>query len=511
MALVFLSLLGLGMGLYMNRLGVDVEPDSAVYATSGILFAHGQGISMPNQLGAPQPMVWFPPLTPWVVSLCEWSGLDIRKSFGAINAVSWALLIGSVGVLARKCAKGRWVPGILAAGVITTSYAICTVNGFLYSEPMFQLFSLGTLAMLASWWECMDIRRAAVAGLFVGLALLTRYVGVTLFALGGLVILMRLGMRWRPLFNVLTAFSVPAAGPMFAWHLWQKFVKFAPSSERTLAWHPITAAQVGEGIETIASFVVPPALVNSFRATRIIAMLTMGLLVVVVWLWLGRKGGTAPEKPSTIPALAGIGATFIVIYLGFLVLSISIADADTPLDWRILSITIPPGAIIGGYLLFVAGWKRGNWRTQWATIVICGALLAIHGYYTFSCQVCRESISLGPDETSEALNALRLVPDHSIIFSNAPCEVYMAARMKTEQLPLLPEGNNSQPLEDKAFKAQIERMRRTLAPGGGWVLYWNGLNGDPPIPRKMLQSVLPIAQVQVFGDGALLRISPAPR
>jgi hypothetical protein len=129
--LALLSGLGIAAGLYMNRHGVDMEPDSAVYVSAGIRCAHGEGVSLPNLIGAPKPLTWFPPVMPWMVSICERTGLDIRKSFGVFNAVAWGLLIVWVGLLAKRCAGGRPILGLFAAGSILTSSAICRVSGFL--------------------------------------------------------------------------------------------------------------------------------------------------------------------------------------------------------------------------------------------------------------------------------------------------------------------------------------------------------------------------------------------
>jgi hypothetical protein len=508
-ALLLLSLLGVGAGLFMNRFGVDMEPDSAVYLTSGIHFARGEGMSLPNLIGAPQPMVWFPPVTPWMVSLCEWSGLDIRKSFGVFNAVAWGILIGWVGWLAHRAAGGRPVLGVLAAGAMLTSHSICAVNGFLYSEPPFLLCLMGGLAALAAWWERPGFQWVVVAGVCIGLGLLTRYVGLTLVLLGGLTLLVRPGVDLRRRCVALASFGALSVGPMFGWHLWMKLGRSALSAERILAWHPITWAQINEAIATFASFVVPEDVAGTPCSTWIVFGLMTALGGVAVWAWLGRRDGrTLSEKLAVLPALVGLSAVFIGIYLAFLVVSISIADASTPLDWRILSIIVPPGVLIVAYLVKVSVVERLEKVACAGGCLAALALLVLLGRHTFCDDVCRDKIYWMPGETSPVLDALRTVPAQTVVFSDAPCEIYMALRRKTEDLPhLLPEDAGLFG-EARGLEAEIAAMQKKLA-DGGWVVYWKGLEGDSAIPLKKLQAVFPVIETKIFPDGALLHIAPS--
>ncbi|MEI6349639.1 MAG: glycosyltransferase family 39 protein [Verrucomicrobiota bacterium] len=502
------SVLGTAAGLYMNRHGVNVEPDSSVYMTSGILFAHGEGLSMPNSIGAPQPMAWFPPVTPWMVSFCEWTGQDIFKSFGIFNAVSWGLLIGWVGWLAKRSAGGLLIPGILGAAAILTSGDLCNVHSYLYSEPPFFLCLMGALSALAFWWEQPRLRWVAVAGLCIGLGVLTRYVGLTLIATGGLVLLAHPGRDWRRI-RALILFGVLSVGPILGWHFWITRARGSAASERTLAWHPITQAQINEGIETIASFVVPVDFANSVWAPRIVFLLMAGLAAALIRIWLGRPDGrTRREKLGATPPLIGISACFIAIYLAFLVLSISIADACTPLDGRILSIIVPPGVLVVTYLVSVSLYQPGEKWTRRGTACATAGLLAILGYSTLNENVCREHLYWTPGQDSEVHDALRSVPSRDIVFSNAPCDLFMATRRKTEALPLLPPEYGQNGSEEEDFRKRFAFMEKTLAPHGGWVVYWEALANDPAITMEALRAALPVIETKTFGDGTLLHIAP---
>ncbi len=505
--LLFFSGLAVAAGLYMNRFGVDVEPDSAVMMSAGILFAHGEGVSQPNLTGSAKAMTWFPPMVPWMVSICEWSGLDIRKIFAVFNAVSWGVLTGWVGWLAHRAAGRNPVPGILAAAAILTSGAICYVHGMLYSEPPFLLCMTGSLAALAFFCKKPRLRWAAAAALCAGAALLTRYVGLTLVIAGALAVLVPPGRGWRRRLAAAFVFGALSVGPLFAWHLWQKSARHA-GSERTLAWHPIALEQIDEGLDTLASFVVPPEFADFPHSTAIILAAASALAAVAVWLWLRRRdGSTVREKLAATPPIVWIGAGFIAVYFSFLLISISIADADTPLDARILSILLPPGAIIAAWLAFAAGWEHGGLPAKSAAACAVAGLLALHGISTFRSQVTRQDVMWSPNHPSHLLNAVRAIPGGAIIFSNEPASVYMATRRKSDGLPNPPPGEpDAAGLHD--FNQKMGDLKKTMAAHGGWIVYWIQLHGDPVVSEDIVKNTLPVLETKSFDDGVILHIAP---
>jgi len=506
--LVILSAFGIIAGLYMNRFGVDVEPDSAVMMSAGILFAHGEGVSEPNLIGDAKAMTWFPPALPWMIAYCEKTGLDIRKAFAVFNAISWGLLTGWVGLLAYRVAGQKPLFGILAAAMILTSGAISYIHGMLYSEPPFLLWMTGSLAALAFWWERPLFRWAGVAALCAGAAVLTRYVGVTLGLTGGLLMLLRLSIAYRRRLGMLIVFSVLSLGPLFAWHLWQTNGRHA-ASERTLAWHPITLAQISEGVDTIVSFVVPEEFSKLPYSKAFILTAIALLMIAAAGLWLGRRNGKSIlENLAATPPLVWISAGFMGIYVAFLIVSISIADAETPLDARILSILLPPGAIVVTYFVSLVSCQPNGRLTRWVTIAALSGLLILQEISTIRYQVMRADVTWSPNHPSELLKAVCAIPKNAMIFSNEPTSIYMATRRKSEGLPCPPPMNNSIAGKLNDFNQRMQILEKTMAPQGGWVVYWIQLNGDPVVSADIVTKTLPVQETMRFDDGVILRIAP---
>lgn len=499
--LAIVSALGVAAGLYMNRCGVNVEIDSSVYLTAGIRFAHGEGVSLANLLGAPKPMTWFPPLVPWMVAIVEASGVNIRDAFGIFNALAWGAVIAWTGWLARRATDSA-LGGILAAGTILTSGAMAFVFGMLYSEPPFLLFEIGALAALARWWERPLFRHVALAGSCVAGAWLARYVGATLLIAGALVMLARPGQNWMRRLTMTAVFTAIGAGPIFAWDFWQTHVRHGGSA-RTLGWHPITMERVREGISTVASFVVPDGSIFP-HAPKTILVVALLLVIIGIWLWLAKTR----EDRALIPALVGICVVFTAIYGAFLIVSISIADSDTPLDARLLSLIAPPGAIVAAWLGSAALRDHGE-ALKGFTFTVVASLLTLQGISSWRSEVCNPRIVWPPGDTSPTIDALRLIPREAVIFSDGPEAIYMVSRRKTERLPFAPpEKDDMQDLEGEGFKQQLDHLQTALAPNGGWVVYWTKLWGkDPILSEDLLRAAVPINVTKRFEDGVLLHVA----
>jgi hypothetical protein len=518
-ALALLSAAAIAAGLYFNRFTVDIEPDSGVMVSAGLRFSHGEGVSVPNLIGPPKPMTWFPPLVPWLVALCERTGVSYRVAFGVFNAIAWGVLAGWTGWLAARTARGGWLAGLFAAGAVATSSTFCIVNGMLYSEPFFLLFLLGALAALACWWERPSVRWAAVAGLCVGGAFLTRYVGITLVATGGLVMIVRSGLQWVRRLGYAALFAVLGAGPMLAW-LFEQTRVGRGDSPRQLAWHPVTADLLNDGVAALSSFIIPQDFADSPAASRTIIAVTCLFALAASATWFRRNiGKTLREKLDSVPPLVWIGKLFAVIYVAFLLLSISIADADTPLDQRILCVIIPSG-------LFLAAWlghavfrgQRGRGARIARIIVACGVagLLALHAISTERIITLRKNVLWNQGSTSDTLAALAALPPGAVVYSNDPFGIYLASRCRTE---LLPDGDPDEsdepsakaPGKEQEIRKQAAAMAAAFSAKGGWVVYCYAFDfTDPVMNSDGLKDYLDLKETTWFGDGCIIRVAPRP-
>ncbi len=504
-----LALAAVGLGLIMNREGVDLSPDGGAYATSGILFARGEGVSRPNP-GVPEPHAWFPPFVAWLVGLCESAGWNIAVAMGVLNALAWGALAAAVGIFARRALGGDPWWAAVAAGLILTSSHICEMEGMLLSEPWFLLWFVFSLAALGEWWDRPSFALAALAGGCVAGALLTRYVGVTLIALGAPAMLLRSIPFFRARIPMVLLFGFIAGAPVVLWTLWQKMIR-GGDAPRPIERHLIQREQLVEGFNTLASFIITDDFVLTTAGRALVLLVTLAIASWALVLWLRRGDGPAPrERLAATPGLIWLSAAFAPVYLGFLVISISFADAGTPLDSRILIPLVPAGALVATWLAVVGPWRHGSRTTRWVLVALTGGVLVLHAVSTAGLIYYREAVTWSQDRPSLLGQAVRDLPADAVIYTNEPFAVYYVSRRKTD---LLPDDAPDEEADDDdlaEFDEHLAELRAALV-HGGWIVYFNKLClNESPLSRARAREALTVESSRIFEDGVLLRIAPSP-
>ncbi len=141
----------------------------------------------------------------------------LTGQFWAIAAIQhiFGLLIGvMLYVLLSRLGAGRWLAALGAAPILLDSYQVY-IEQFVLSETLFA-FLVAAAAVLLLWpskrWASVF---AAVAGLALGLATVTRTVGMALLP-GAVVFLLLRRSGWRPLLHLV----IPAALVVSAYGFW---------------------------------------------------------------------------------------------------------------------------------------------------------------------------------------------------------------------------------------------------------------------------------------------------
>jgi hypothetical protein len=158
----------------------------------------------------------WPPFYPMLISFVNSLGFVGEESARIISAGMYAVLVPVIFLLARATA------GRLAAHLTSISMLFFAPLLFVYSygwsETVYITTSAISLLALHQFYTCThsSTRKYLVWGaLFVGLALLARYIGVALFLAGFLIILFkREGKIWVDKVKSLTIFSVLAWVPV---------------------------------------------------------------------------------------------------------------------------------------------------------------------------------------------------------------------------------------------------------------------------------------------------------
>jgi len=367
-----LVLMGACAALFMFRttaLGPGVSPDSTVYLGTAQSLLAGRGFAV-----AGAPMVRFPPLYPLLLAaagtLRHGDPLEGARWLGALVYGANTVLFGlAVGLGARR----RLSAIVGALGVFLPSTHVLAAHAMAWSEGPFITFALAALLALAAYALRPDRRLLLATALLVAAALCTRYVGVALLApLVAAPVAFGQGNARRRLGDAWLSAAV-AFLPLSLWLL-RNLAVGGTATGRSLQVHLFGMSHLRDLAKTVQGFglsVSMPAWAQGLYAIGVGASLVGALLI------LGRKGCLRKQALSPQIASACLGLLFVGMYLAFTLASISLWDAATALDARIL---LPAMLVLAmaGIALASALAQALHRRALWPIFVLllaCGALV----------------------------------------------------------------------------------------------------------------------------------------
>jgi hypothetical protein len=356
--------------------GIGISPDSAHYIGAARSLAAGQGLRFNGE-----PFSHWPPLYPLLLGVLSLTRIDALQAARLLAALLFALntvLVSGLTYLeSRRCTYA----GSCAGVAFLASPEMLHIHTMAWSEPAFFCLSLLVLLLFRRWtmlgppankfaadnarrrpvptnpfaadtmifdgasrWfgeftSSIDNRLLAVTGLFTALALLTRFVGITLLLPFLVCILACRTVPFRQRIREIFLLCGTATFPMACWLLWNSGARHA-ASDRPFVFHPPHAT----------TFVL-------------LALSTLGCLALLILLLRRQMRGNAGD----FGILSVWAAAFLMTYCGFLLFALCFLDALTPLDARILS----PLFVFGMPLIVSLVWRV---RTPFNS----GNSLAIH-------------------------------------------------------------------------------------------------------------------------------------
>jgi hypothetical protein len=164
---------------------------------------------------------------------------------------------------------------------------------------------------------------------------------------------------------------------------------------------------------------------------------------------------------------------FLLVYLAFLVVSISVLDAATPLDDRILSPIFPVGIILG--LVLIAGaWKSLRWPAWGKAAIVVGAavfsgLTLIRGVKLIQdMHLDGQGFANSHWRNSELIAWLNDQPDGTTFYSNELDAIYLLTGHPVYQIPIQWDPVRQQPRQD--YQEQLGAMRSRLESESGYLI-----------------------------------------
>lgn len=318
--------------------GIGLNHDSTVYLDAARELAHnGRYYAYNYASGEPLPVIGYPPLYSAVLAaLLKLTG-NLEFTARCLNVVCLLVTATLAGMLAGG--GPRFIHSVALGAAVTVAFSVdlFALNIMALSEPLF-------LALLVAAWAMLDhgLRKGklpsiAAAGLFFAAAWLTRYAGMAALAAGALAL--ALHPAFAPRRRALALAILLAIGllPPALWSL-HNYNVAGTATGRALAWHPVSFGHLRMGAGVVSKWLLPQVIPPVPRAL-------LFLLLVAVTAAIVRRviqAGNLSLRPATIHGFAVrrpavfIATVFAVIYVPFLLVAISVIDAHTPLDHRLL-------------------------------------------------------------------------------------------------------------------------------------------------------------------------------
>ena len=216
--LIALSLLGAGLVLARTSFwGVGLGSDAITYIATARNLLEGEGFvhlyENINRL-----YVWWPPLYPALLAAAGFGVFDPHNVAAPLNAVIFGLTVFGVGQYLRRRLKSRflfwWVCAVLAL-----SLPLIWMASFALTGALFVLMATLALIQCDEYLEHGKTSALIWAAVFSALAWQTRYLGVAVPALIGLMLLFQPGAAMPQRVKRIALYSLIVAAPMGLWLL----------------------------------------------------------------------------------------------------------------------------------------------------------------------------------------------------------------------------------------------------------------------------------------------------
>ena len=495
--LLGLAVLGALVVLCATRAGIGLSTDSVAYIDGARRLARGDGFtgSFTGQVG---PITHWPPLYPALLAGLGLLGIDPLVGARVLAPLLFGANVFVAGWIVWRHDSGKMLPALASSVLVLVSADLLEIHSWGWSEPLFILLaSLGT-HHLTVYLGCPRLRgRLGTAAALVGFAALTRFVGVAVILAGGVAILWLASGRWLQRGVDAVLFTVASATPLALWMLRSRLLS-GSSTDRELVLHPIGLQPLLSAERTVSAWLVPPILPGRIRALLLIAVLAAIVFGVV-------------REPTIIAKVTGSPGSrllktllcFVVVYGGFIALSITLLDADVTYDARILS-PIHFLLLVAVGLILAATPRARTY--MWAGVAAVALLQAAHAArwvrtagdgLGYAGRVWRESALWG---------VIARLPERVPLYSNAYDAIYIHTGRATRPLP--GKFNPNSLVVDDQYRHRLAALRSELAENSGVVIYFPLGASRTYMPTEAeLQTGLAPFESRRVRDGTLYRVS----
>ena len=484
--------------------GLGISPDSTQYLSAAHNLASGRGLVVHWWARGVVPLTHFPPLFPVAMAALTRLGLPVAHGAAVINACSFVVCVVLTFVLARRSGLSDFV-ALCTSLAVALARDVQEVHAMVWSEPLYMALTMGALyltviALRDDRWSSLFLVAVCAA-----LSVLTRYAGLALVGSSGLCLLLFAQGSWQRRLQRAAAFGGIAMLPVGLAFL-RNLAQAESLANREIAFHPLSLARLRPAASTVYHWLTP----RTLDFVELPVLLAVGggiLLYALVWVRAARA------KPVTfttsaldvLPVLVAYG----VCYVAFLALSISIADAQTPLNPRLLAPLIPPFAVVAANVLAASARNVVLRRATAVLLVVVGVGL-LTALVDWARPARREGLGYNSARwnRSELAKAVGMLPRNVDVYSNYPDALLYLTGREAIGLPRIFSPTSLKP------NRQYEREFRSICADAGnrrvAIAYFLKVPPEKFIPSiAQIRRRLASRPVTVVDDGVVDTVPPS--
>lgn len=510
----FLSFLG-GIIVYIStQWGIGVSPDSVTYIDGARSLVAGYGFSMlGNNVLQTQPITHYPPFYSILLAIGGIFGLDPLVSAKFWNAVFFGGTIFLSGILLLSLCQnikpiGYWI-SLIGSFLILTSVTMVEIHVMAWTEPLYIFLSLAVFILVAKYLSERKWFFLFGAAVFTSLAILTRFVGVSIVMAGAFGILLFGRFTFVKKAMAILVYGLISMGLISFWVIRNQGAT-GTGTNREIIFHAFSSTHIWEARDTLASWLLVPQTAPYFF--RHIPFLLIAIATIVIFIYFGFKVGFKAEISRImtglfkIPIILKLFLLYIPCYLLILIISNTFLDTYTPLDGRILSpIYIPLLVLVLYAIAHLFKAFSSNYSFKFAIIVV-GLLFATVYLYRSSVLIYNNYESgLGFNSQewhySETIAELNKLPQQIAIYSNVPEAIYIHTGRPAKKIPKEIKSINQ--LINKDFEAEWSSMQSNIDTGEGVVVYFDVPWRSLPQTEEELVELLHLRLLEQTSDGKI--------
>ena len=503
-----MALVGMASLATATRWGVGITTDSMTYIGVASNLLNGLGFTERNPDGVTIPLIHYPPLFPALLAIPGVVGMEPSIAARWLNIILFGANILLVGLAVKRITRDSiWLP-VFGSFLMLSSRGVLHIHSYAWTEPAFIFFALLGFLLLSAYLENSRLLFLVGSSGVIALAFLVRYPGLALVATGvvGILLLSKKGRRDR-MVDALR-FGVISSVPLVLWVARNSWVADSATG-REIVFHPFGLGHVMQALRTVSIWLLPARIPEPMRVSLLVlvvfGIVNLGLLMLRQERRVGARMFIKPFVHQ-MPYFVRLLAIFVVVYGLLLVGSISFADAETPLDDRILS------PVYVSAVVFILYCMDALLRTpvrapavRVAVLVMCtlfavvylrrGTSWVAHGY--------NEGWGLASKtwQQSEILQSVRALRPETPIYSNGHDVIFFLTGRFAWRIPNRINPNVRQ--ANSSYSSQLLEMRDRLESDGGVVVYFRSFSRWYQPTEQELESELQLRAVTQSADGAI--------